>query len=153
MKITIFDEIIDERESWKVVHDLYDILTLSLCGILCGAEDYKAIEDYGVQKIDFLKQFLNLQNGIPSESTIKRIFRYLNPKTLAECLQRNISQALELQEKYLLNIDGKVLRGTAKKGKKTSGICILTAWAQEQNLVIAQLKTDEKVMKKQQFQN
>lgn len=144
MKITIFDEIIDEREPWKVVHDLYDILILSLCAIICGAEDYKAIEDYGIQKKDFLKQFLNLQNGIPSESTIKRTFRYLDPKVLAACLQRNISQVLELQEKYLLNIDGKVLRGTNKKGKKNSGICILTAWAQEQNLVIGQFKADEK---------
>lgn len=144
MKITIFDEIIDERESWKVIHDLYDMLILSLCAILCGAEDYKAIADYGTQKIDFLKQFLNLENGIPSESTIKRTFRYLDPKELTDCLQKNIREVLELQDKYLLNIDGKVLRGTGKKGKKTSGICILTAWAQEEQLVLGQLKTDEK---------
>lgn len=144
MKITIFNEIIDEREPWKVIHDLHDTLILSLCAILCGAEDYKAIHDYGKQKIAFLKQFLDLENGIPSESTIKRTFRYLNPETLAVCLQKNIHQVLELQQKYLLNIDGKVLRGTSKKGKKTSGICILTAWAQEQNLVLGQLKTDEK---------
>lgn len=144
MKITIFDEIIDERESWKVVHDLYDMLILSLCAILCGAEDYKAIVDYGIQKEEFLKKFLNLENGIPSESTIKRTFRYLDPKELTSCLQKNIRQVLALQQNYLLNIDGKVLRGTGKKGKKTSGICILSAWAQEHQLVLGQLKIDEK---------
>jgi len=144
MKITIFDELIDERESWKVIHDLHEVLILSLFAVLCGADDYRAIEDYGKQKLEFLRQFLILENGIPSESTIKRIFRYLNPKELESCLKKNMVQVLKLKEKYLLNIDGKVLCGTTEKGKKTSGICILTAWAQEQNLVLGQLKIAEK---------
>ena len=144
MKITIFDDIFDEREAWKVIHELQDILVLSLCAILCGAEDYEAIEEYGKQKLDFLRQFLKLGGGIPSSSTIKRVFRYLDPSSLVDCLKKNVKQVLKLQEKYLLNIDGKVLRGTANKGKKKSGICILSAWAQEANLVIGQVKAEAK---------
>lgn len=144
MKITIFDDIFDEREAWKVIHELQDILVLSLCAILCGAEDYEAIEEYGNQKLDFLRQFLKLGGGIPSSSTIKRVFRYLEPSCMVECLTRNTKQVLKLREKYLLNIDGKVLRGTAKKGKKKSGICIISAWAQEENLVIGQVKASAK---------
>ena len=99
MKITIFDDIFDEREAWKVIHELQDILILSLCAILCGAEDYEAIEEYGKQKKDFLRQFLNLEGGIPSSSTIKRIFRYLDPSSLVDCLKRNAQQVLELRHR------------------------------------------------------
>lgn len=142
--ITIFDDIIDNRESGKVIYDLHEVLNFSLIAMLCGAEDYEEIEDYGHRKLDFLQQLLGLENGIPTASTIQRIFRHLCPKSLVSCLTKNIAQVLELKEKYLLNIDGKVLKGTATKGKKKSGICILTAWAQEQNLVLGQLKAKEK---------
>lgn len=146
--VTIFDDIIDPREAGKVIYDLHEVLTLSLFAMLCGAEDYEEIEDYGHRKMDFLQEFLILENGIPSTSTIQRIFRHLCPKELISCMSKNITQILELKEQYLLNIDGKVLRGTATKGKKKSGICILTAWAQEHNLVLGQLKIDEKSSEK-----
>jgi len=142
--IDIFDDIIDFRESGKVIHDLHEVLTLSLFAMLCGAEDYEEIEDYGHRKLDFLRQFLELENGIPSHSTIQRIFRFLCPKELVLCLSKNIARILEFKEQYLLNIDGKVLRGTGTTGKKKSGINILTAWSQEHNLVLGQLKTEEK---------
>lgn len=146
--IDIFDEIIDPREGGKVIYDLHEILTLSLLAMLCGAEDYEEIEDYGHLKLDFLRTFLTLENGIPSASTIQRIFRYLCPKELVSCMSKNMVQIMEFKEQYLLNIDGKVLRGTATKGKKKSGICILTAWSQEHNLVLGQLKIDEKSSEK-----
>ena len=144
MKIIIFDDIIDEREALKVIHELQDILFLCLCAVLCGAEDYEAIVEYGKQKKKFLHQFVKLSGGIPSVSTIQRLFRYLDPANLITCLKKNIEEVMQVKEKCLLNIDGKVLRGTTQKGKKKSGICILTAWATEQQLVVGQLKLDEK---------
>lgn len=144
MKITIFDDIVDERELGKVWHDLQDILTISFFAVLSGAEDYEAIAEYGRQKEAFLGQFLKLEGGLPSSSTYARTFRHIDPSILNDCLKKNAEEFAKLQEKYLLNIDGKVLRGTAKKGKRNSGICILSAWATDRNLVLGQLKMDEK---------
>ncbi len=144
MEITIFDDIIDERQLGKIWHDLQEILTISFFAVLSGAEDYEAIAEYGRQKEEFLRQFLKLEGGLPSTSTYARAFRHIDPSTLNDCLKKNAHQVAELQEKYLLNIDGKVLRGTAKKGRKNSGICILSAWATDKNLVLGQLKLEEK---------
>lgn len=144
MKITIFDEIIDERELGKVIHDLQEILIISFFAVLSGAEDYEAIAEYGIQKEEFLLQFLNLEGGLPSSSTFARVFRHLNASALNDCLKKNVEQVIELKEKYLLNIDGKVLRGTAKKGKRNSGICVISTWATDDNLVLGQLKADAK---------
>lgn len=144
MKIKIFDEIIDDRQLSKVVHDLHDMLFLMLCAVLSGADDYEAIRDYGKQKLKFLRQFIKLENGIPSVSTMQRTMCQMSPKALFSCMQNNAKQIVELRDKYLLNIDGKTARGTDKKGKKNSGTCIITAWAQEQNLVVGQTKAAEK---------
>ncbi|MGH1339490.1 MAG: ISAs1 family transposase [Aureispira sp.] len=144
MKVTIFDEIIDNRELGKVWHDLQEVLTISLFAVLSGAEDYESIAEYGLEKAEFLSSFLELEGGLPSSSTYARIFRHLDPELLNECLKKNAEEVLKIQEKYLLNIDGKVLRGTAKKGKRNSGICILSAWAAKDNLVLGQLKASEK---------
>lgn len=142
--LNIFDDLVDSRESGKVIHELHDILILSLCAVLSGAEDFEAIHDYGRQKIKFLKQFIKLANGIPSISTINRTFRYLDTKEFQNCLMQNVLEIAKFSDKYLVNIDGKILRGTGKKGKKNDGICIVTAWAQEQNLVLGQVRVDEK---------
>lgn len=144
MKITIFDEIIDDREAHKVIHDLHDILVLSLCAVISGAEDYVSISEYGYQKEEFLREFLPLKNGIPSAMTISRVFRRLNPSELVNCLINNIKEVLELREKQLINIDGKVLRGTKNSKQKNSGVCVLTAWCSELNLALGQVKTAAK---------
>lgn len=90
-----------------------------------------------------MRTFLRLPNGIPSLSTISRVFINLSPERLADCFKQNVLELQELNQ-YLLNIDGKVLRGTAEKGKKKSGICILSEWSSELNLVLGQVKMDSK---------
>jgi len=61
-------------------HILLDIIILSILAVLSGAESYDSIELFGKINIDFLKQFLNLKNGIPSYDTINRVFKALNPR-------------------------------------------------------------------------
>lgn len=109
-----------------------------------GAEDFEDIENYGIQKEEFLRSFLQLPNGIPSHDTIDRVFRHLDPVSLSSSLQRWSSELLEFLSFYQINIDGKVLRGTAEAGKRTSGICLVSAWVADQGLSLGQVKVDEK---------
>ncbi len=141
----IFAELPDfRREHIFKKHLLGDILVLSLCATLSGAETDEDIESYGEEKISFLKTFLDLPNGIPSHDTITRVFRYLDKDAFSNCLYKYSKDILEFLDEQHISIDGKVCRATNESSKKKSGICIVTAWACEQNLCLGQLKTAEK---------
>lgn len=121
-------------------HDLVDILVIALLGIVSGADDFEEIEAYGKRKEPFLRTFLALANGIPSHDTFNRVFKFLDKKAFGECLyawSRELLSFLAVNRPQL-NLDGKVLRATAKAGSKKSGICIVSAWLAEQQLVLGQ---------------
>jgi predicted transposase YbfD/YdcC len=139
-----FASVPDFRLERKKLHQLSDILMLSLCAILSGAEDFEDMETYGNQKEGFLRQFLELPNGIPSHDTINRVYNRLDKDEFAACLYRWSEELLDFLDYYQVTIDGKVLRGTAKAGEKKSGICLVSAWAQAQRLVLGQRKVDSK---------
>lgn len=139
-----FSEVNDFRVQGRCLHLLEDILMLSLCAVICGAEDFEDIENYGRQKEDFLRGFLQLPNGIPSHDTIDRVFRHLDPASLSASLQRWSAALLDFLSSYQINVDGKVLRGTAEAGKRTSGLCLISAWVADQGLSLGQVKVDEK---------
>ncbi|MDQ3290537.1 MAG: ISAs1 family transposase [Bacteroidota bacterium] len=139
-----FEAVPDFRLDRKKLHLLGDILMLSLCAILSGAEDFEDMENYGKQKESFLRQFLALPNGIPSHDTINRVYNRLDKDKFAACLYRWSEELLDFLEYYQVAIDGKVLRGTAKSGEKKSGICLVSAWAQEQRLVLGQRRVESK---------
>ena len=83
-----FEEVPDFRLNRRKLHKLGDILMLSLCAVLSGAEDFEDMENYGKQKEDFLRQFLELPNGIPSHDTINRVYNRLDKDKFAEGLHR-----------------------------------------------------------------
>ena len=64
----------DPRISAKTDHKLIDIITITIMAVLCGAEGWVAVETYGVSKKEWLEQFLELPNGIPSHDTFGRVF-------------------------------------------------------------------------------
>jgi predicted transposase YbfD/YdcC len=139
-----FEDVPDFRLNRKKRHKLNDILMLSLCGVLSGADDFEEMENYGKQKEHFLRTFLELPNGIPSHDTINRVYNRLDKDKFAACLHRWSKELLDFIDYYQVNIDGKVLRATGKAGEKHSGICLVSAWAQSQRLVLGQKKVESK---------
>ncbi len=92
-KITIndhFSELEDPRIERTKRHKLIDIITISICAVICGADGWKDIELYGKCKYKWLKKFLELPNGIPSHDTFARVFSLLNPEQLQQCFLRGI---------------------------------------------------------------
>ena len=140
----IFSEVPDFRLNRRKLHLLSDILVISLCAVISGANDFEDIAEYGRQKKEFLIKFLSLPNGIPSHDTFNRVFRYLDSKSFGSCLVKWSSEIISCLDFYQVNIDGKVLRATAIEGEKKSGLCLISAWVSEHNLSLGQLKTDEK---------
>jgi len=151
--VEIFDTVPDFRVSGKIEHKLSDILIISLCAVLSGADDFEEIETYGQEREGFLRGFLDLPNGIPSHDTFNRIFRKINKDRFDDCLRRYSSEILDNLEDCQINIDGKVLRATGEKGKKSSALCLVSAWVSEHSLSLGQLKVAKKSNEKTAIPN
>jgi predicted transposase YbfD/YdcC len=131
-------------------HALLDILVITLLAVICGADDCEEIALYGRQKETFLRGFLLLPNGIPSHDTFNRVLKFLDTKAFGDCLHRWSRQLLTELAPIMpqLNVDGKVLRATAKAGQKKSGLCVVSAWVGEHRLVMGQEKVSAKSSEK-----
>ena len=139
--IDYFNDMPDPRQQGKVLYPLAEIILTSLCAIICGADSYVEIEEFGKTKIDFLKQFLPFENGIPCHDTIGIVFSSIDAKIFSE---KFIAWAQSLQESIpgLVAIDGKTVKGS--KNRDTSPIHVVSAWAAQQHLVLGQTKIHEK---------
>ena len=139
-----FQGLEDPREQNLIEHKLLDIIGLTLCAVICGAESWVEIELYGKTKEEWLRSFLALPNGIPSHDTIARVFAALDPKALGKCLMSWVKSVAQLQSGEVIAIDGKSLRQSYESGGKRGIIHLVSAWASQNRLVLGQVKVDEK---------
>jgi predicted transposase YbfD/YdcC len=146
-KITIADHFAlmeDPRAEWSIQHKLIDIITIAICAVICGADTWVDIEIYGESKYEWLKQFLELPNGIPSHDTFCRVFSRLDPKEFQNCFLNWVKSISKVVAKEVVAIDGKTLRHSYDNGGDKKAIHMVSAWATEQRLVLGQVKVDEK---------
>lgn len=138
-----FASLEDPRISTKSEHKLLDIIVIAVCGMICHAEDWVSIAEFGRAKEEWFRGFLALPNGIPSHDTFNRVFSRLSPKQFQSCFAGWV-QALSGTYEGLIAIDGKRLRRSHDRGQEKSAIHMVSAWAAENSLVLGQVKTDEK---------
>lgn len=140
--IRIFSRIEDPRSHINRLHNFIDILLIGVISVLSGAETWKQMVGFAKSKEDFLKTFLELPNGIPSEDTINRVFSSIDSEQFELYFIQWVSSIADLS-KGQIAIDGKTIRGAKEHGKK-SPIHMVSAWACEVNMVLGQVKTEEK---------
>lgn len=133
----------DFRLNRKKEHLLIDIISIAVAATLCGCSGYDEIEDFGLVRLDWLKTFLELPNGIPSHDTFNRVFSKMDPIKFEECFRNWVNSMSGPHKEQLLCIDGKTIRGAKANGQK-SLIHMVSVWASESNLVFGQYKVDEK---------
>ena len=140
--IACFTKVSDPRQE-NVRHNLYEVLIIALCTLLCGGEDCTDMEAFGRAKRPFLRQFLRLKHGIPSHDTFSRVFRQLDPKPFQVCSVRfmeRFAQGLD----GVIAVDGKTLRGSFDRASGQSPLHMVHAWAVGQRLLLGQIATDAK---------
>lgn len=140
---TIFGQIPDFRRSHKQLYDLESILVIGIISVICGADSWNEMENYAQSKEEFLRTFLDLPNGIPSHDTFNRVFSNIDSAQFEACFITWVNTLAELQPKEVIAIDGKTIRGAKASGKK-SPVHMVSAWANENNLVLGQVKVSEK---------
>ena len=141
--ISIFGNVEDPRSHINQLHDLVDILLIGIISVICGAETWKQINEFATSKEEFHKKFLKLKNGIPSEDTINRVFSSIDSEQFESCFIEWVNSISEIAKGQVIAIDGKTLCGAKSKGKK-SLVHMVSAWANENNLVLGQVKVSEK---------
>ena len=139
-----FETLEDPRTAYLIEHRLLDIVALTICAVVCGAEGWEDIEAYGHGKLEWLKTFLELPNGIPSHDTVSRVFARLEPSKLQECFVSWVKAIAQLSEGEVIAIDGKSVRHSYDKGKGKGAIHMVSAWASENRLALGQVKVADK---------
>lgn len=150
-----FAVLTDVRTGNHKLHKLHDMLVIALCATICGAESYYDFETFGQCREEWLKRFLGLElpNGIPSHDTFNRTFRSLDPGLFECCfrtwiddvratMRREALKASPAPRREVVAVDGKALRSVPTKSGNVP--YMVSAWASEQELVIGQVRTDEK---------
>lgn len=139
-----FSELEDPRIERTKRHLLLDIVGLSICAVIAGAEGWEDIEEFGKQKLKWLKTFLTLPNGIPSHDTINRVFRRLKPDQFQRCFASwtgSLHEALGLKQ---IAIDGKTLRRSFDRALSKNALHLVSAWSVENHLSLGQIAVREK---------
>jgi predicted transposase YbfD/YdcC len=139
-----FAEVKDPRMERRKRHKLIDIIAVAICGVVCGAETWVDIENYGKAKFSWLKEFLELENGIPSHDTFNRVFTRIDPEKFQECFINWVSGLRQKVDTEIVAIDGKQLRGSLDRNKKQRPITMVSAFAIENRLILGQKKTSSK---------
>ena len=132
------EKLTDSRRRWgNLRHKLVDIVFIGLVSVICGGTDFEHMEDTGHGKYEWLKQYLEMPNGVPDSDTFRRVFERIDPKELGEVLQELVNV-----EGKTVAIDGKTICGSGND--KHKAYHVVSAWVAENQITLGQLATEEK---------
>jgi predicted transposase YbfD/YdcC len=139
-----FADIEDPRVERTRRHELLDIIVIAICAVICGADDWVDVEGWGNAKLDWLRQYLPLPNGIPSHDTFGDVFGRLKPEQFESSFLSWVQAVMGATGGQLVAIDGKTLRRSHDQRLGKSAIHMVSAWASTNQLLLGQVKVDEK---------
>src|SRR5947209_9535343 len=105
-----FADLPDPRVDRTKKHALGDILVITVCAIICGADTREEVERFGAAKEGWLRRFLTLANGVPSHDTFNRVFAALDPRKFGDCFARWMAALCETAGLRQVAVDGKAVR-------------------------------------------
>ncbi|HWS83476.1 MAG TPA: ISAs1 family transposase [Ktedonobacteraceae bacterium] len=133
----------DTRVDRTKLHKLQDIIVIAICAVICGAEGWEDIEQFGKEKREWLESILELPHGIPSHDTFRRVFILMNPQEFEQGFFDWISSLVEFIGDVVA-VDGKTACRSHDKKKALKPLHMVSAWASENRLILAQLATEKK---------
>src|SRR5262249_21747612 len=125
-------------------HKLIDILAIAICASICGADGWDQFELFGKAKYAWFKSFLELPHGIPSHDTFRRVFARIDPDQFRLCFLDWVQSVYQLTRAQAGAIDGNQSRRSHDLPAGKSAINMVSAWASENQLVLGQIKVDDK---------
>jgi len=138
-----FASLTDPRRR-KVTYPLINIVTIALCAVIAGADDFVTIATRGRQKRAWLSRFLDMTSGIPSHDRFNAVFKAIKPAEFERCLLSWVTSPHQVTAGQLVAIDGKTLRQSFDKADAKSAIHMVSAWATANHISLGQVVVDEK---------
>jgi predicted transposase YbfD/YdcC len=138
-----FETLKDPRLERAKRHSLINIITIAICAVICGADNFVSMASFGRAKKEWFETFLDLPNGLPSHDTFNDVINRLDRDGFALCFTTWIKQ-LATQSESVIAIDGKVLRRTFDKSSGAKAIWLVNAWSVANNMCFGQIQVDEK---------
>jgi predicted transposase YbfD/YdcC len=138
-----FSRLEDDREPWRIVYPLSEVLLLLTCATIASCDDFDEIAAFGHHHLDLLRKFAPYYNGIPCERWLRALVNRIDPETFASCFEDWI-RALWPGRHVLIAIDGKTSRRTHDKRKGLKALHTLSAYATNAHLTLAQISVPEK---------
>jgi predicted transposase YbfD/YdcC len=140
-----FSSLRDPRHSCREKKHLFmDVLTIAICAVIGGADDWPKMAVFARERRDWLSTFLALPNGVPSHDTFERIFELLSPKALQRCFLRWIEGVIGEQDDKHFAIDGKALRGSRNATSGQRPLHLVSVWSTQAGLGLGQLAVAQK---------
>lgn len=135
-------EIKDPRRTDRgnIRHRLEDIIIIGLCTVIGNGEDFEDMEDFGKEREEWFRQFLELPNGIPDSDTFRRVFERIEPKALSDCLYNWLSNHRE--DGSVIAVDGKTIRGSGNHSHRAYHV--VSAFVAENQITLGEVKIEEK---------
>jgi predicted transposase YbfD/YdcC len=139
-----FSKLEDPRIERQKLHQLMDIIVIAICAVICGAETWVDVENFGKARLDWFQKFLELPNGIPSHDTFGRVFGLLKAAAFEACFFDWVQAVNQITHGQVIAIDGKELRHSFDTFLGKKAIHLVSAWANDNRLILAQRKVDSK---------
>lgn len=150
--IEVFKPMEDPRIERGKLYPLIEILFLTVCSVISGFEEWEEVEDFGNEKIEWLRKYLPYANGIPSHDTINRVISILNQRVFEQCFMNWATMSITLPQGVVISLDGKKIRGSASKMEQQlphdqggkSAVHLVHAWCSELQVCLGQYQVDSK---------
>jgi predicted transposase YbfD/YdcC len=140
--ISAYFSVLEDPRRHNRRHKLLDIVVIAICATICGAEGWEDIELFGEAKEEWLKRFLGLPHGIPSDDTYRRVFAVLDAEQFQSCFMDWIEAIEELTKGQVVALDGKTLRRSHDRSEGKKALQMVSAWAAANGVVLGQRKVD-----------
>jgi len=139
-----FSDMEDPRLDRRKLYPLIEIIFLTICAVVSGSNHFTEVGIFGQANITWLRKFLPFANGIPSHDAIGYFFSKLDPEQFKMKFVEWIQSVAQISKGEIVAIDGKTLRGSYDSGSNKAAMHMISAWAHGANLVLGQLKVNEK---------
>jgi len=138
-----FSQLSDPRSERNQMYHMDELLFVTLCAVICGAEGWQDIEDFGHSKLDYLRQYMDYANGIPSDDTLRRFYRKIDPGEFERLFRNWIGGIAKQADSQVIAIDGKSSRHSFD-GDDGKMLHVISAFATDVRIVLGQEKVSEK---------
>lgn len=135
----LFEDMDDPRVVGRCTYPLVEVVLIGICAVLCGAETWTEVEEFGESKRGWLATFLKLEQGIPSHDTFRRVFSLLPAVSFETRFREWVEATFRVESGQVIAIDGKTVCGAGLRA-----LHLVSAWAHRSGIVLGQRKVDEK---------